>query len=127
MLFGFYNFDIAAKVYRHDEGVLDCNKQAAEKAFAHPKMNFIWNSVLSEIAADIYHAHHLLQIRRPRKFPYDHSYESSLSDPAPTGTEARVLGIPGERELTGMGVAYCATCDAEFFQDQEVVVDMDNR
>ena len=39
-----------------------------------------------------------------------------------TGTEARVLGIPGERELTGMGVAYCATCDAEFFQDQEVVV-----
>lgn len=39
-----------------------------------------------------------------------------------TGTEARVLGVPGERELTGMGVAYCATCDAEFFQDQEVVV-----
>lgn len=39
-----------------------------------------------------------------------------------TGTEARVLGIPGERELAGMGVAYCATCDAEFFQDQEVVV-----
>ena len=39
-----------------------------------------------------------------------------------TGTESRVLGIPGERELTGMGVAYCATCDAEFFQDQEVVV-----
>ncbi len=39
-----------------------------------------------------------------------------------TGTEARVLGVPGERELTGMGVAYCATCDAEFFQDQEVIV-----
>ena len=31
-----------------------------------------------------------------------------------TGTESRVLGIPGERELTGQGVAYCATCDAEF-------------
>lgn len=39
-----------------------------------------------------------------------------------TGTEARVLGIPGEKEFTGNGVAYCATCDAEFFQDQEVVV-----
>ena len=38
------------------------------------------------------------------------------------GTEARILGIPGERELTGQGVAYCATCDAEFFQDQHVVV-----
>lgn len=39
-----------------------------------------------------------------------------------TGTSARVLGIPGEKEYTGMGVGYCATCDAEFFQDQEVVV-----
>lgn len=39
-----------------------------------------------------------------------------------TGTEARILGIPGEKELAGQGVAYCATCDAEFFQDQEVVV-----
>lgn len=39
-----------------------------------------------------------------------------------TGTSARILGIPGERELTGQGVAYCATCDAAFFQDQHVVV-----
>lgn len=39
-----------------------------------------------------------------------------------TGTSARILGIPGEKELTGLGVAYCATCDAEFFQDQTVVV-----
>ncbi|MBR5318141.1 MAG: FAD-dependent oxidoreductase [Peptococcaceae bacterium] len=39
-----------------------------------------------------------------------------------TGTEARVLGIPGERELNGMGVAYCATCDAEFTEGQDVVV-----
>ena len=38
------------------------------------------------------------------------------------GTTARVLGIPGEREYAGMGVAYCATCDAEFFQDQDVFV-----
>lgn len=39
-----------------------------------------------------------------------------------TGTSARILGIPGEKELTGQGVAYCATCDAEFFQNQHVVV-----
>lgn len=39
-----------------------------------------------------------------------------------TGTSARILGIPGEKELAGMGVAYCATCDAEFFQDQRVCV-----
>lgn len=38
------------------------------------------------------------------------------------GTTARILGIPGEKEYAGMGVAYCATCDAEFFQDQDVFV-----
>lgn len=39
-----------------------------------------------------------------------------------SGTSSRKLGIPGEKELTGQGVAYCATCDAEFFQNQHVVV-----
>lgn len=39
-----------------------------------------------------------------------------------TGTSARILGIPGEKEFAGAGVAYCATCDAEFFQDQRVCV-----
>lgn len=50
-----------------------------------------------------------------------HVYEAQAVVIA-TGTTARKLGIPGEEEFTGMGVAYCATCDAEFFQDQEVVV-----
>ncbi|MGL4366063.1 MAG: thioredoxin-disulfide reductase [Cetobacterium sp.] len=39
-----------------------------------------------------------------------------------TGTRPRVLGIPGEVDFKGSGVAYCATCDAEFFSNQEVVV-----
>lgn len=32
------------------------------------------------------------------------------------------IGCPGERELTGKGVSYCATCDAAFFEDFEVFV-----
>lgn len=32
------------------------------------------------------------------------------------GTKPRELGIPGEKEFVGHGVAYCATCDAEFFK-----------
>lgn len=50
-----------------------------------------------------------------------HNYEAKAVIIA-TGTSARILNIPGEKELTGMGVAYCATCDAEFFRDQTVVV-----
>jgi len=38
------------------------------------------------------------------------------------GTARRKLGIPGEAELTGMGVSYCATCDGNFFKGREVAV-----
>ena len=36
----------------HNEGVLDCNKRSAEKAFAHPKLKWVWNSVLEEIQGE---------------------------------------------------------------------------
>ena len=39
-----------------------------------------------------------------------------------TGAEPRVLGIPGEKEFRGQGVSYCATCDADFFEDLDIVV-----
>ncbi len=39
-----------------------------------------------------------------------------------TGAVPRPMGCPGERELTGRGVSYCATCDAAFFEDLEVFV-----
>ncbi|QOR34316.1 FAD-dependent oxidoreductase [Clostridium sp. 'deep sea'] len=39
-----------------------------------------------------------------------------------TGAEPRVLGIPGEREFRGKGVSYCATCDADFYEELDVVV-----
>lgn len=39
-----------------------------------------------------------------------------------TGANPRPIGCPGEKELTGRGVSYCATCDAAFFEDLEVYV-----
>lgn len=39
-----------------------------------------------------------------------------------TGAQYRKLGIPGEEELTGRGVSYCAVCDGAFFKDKELVV-----
>ncbi|MCK4531892.1 MAG: FAD-dependent oxidoreductase [Candidatus Aenigmarchaeota archaeon] len=39
-----------------------------------------------------------------------------------TGSKKRKLGLPNEKELTGKGVAYCATCDAMFFNDKIVGV-----
>lgn len=39
-----------------------------------------------------------------------------------TGAEHRLLGVPGEKELSGRGVSYCAVCDGAFFRGKELVV-----
>ena len=39
-----------------------------------------------------------------------------------TGSNHRKLGVPGEDELYGRGVHYCATCDGAFYRDQDLIV-----
>jgi len=39
-----------------------------------------------------------------------------------TGVEPQKMGIPGEEELRGRGVSYCATCDGPFFRGQDIGV-----
>ena len=39
-----------------------------------------------------------------------------------TGTTPNLTGAAGEKELKGKGISYCATCDAKYFDDREVVV-----
>lgn len=39
-----------------------------------------------------------------------------------TGASPNLLGVPGELELRGKGVSYCATCDGWFFKNKDVVV-----
>lgn len=38
-----------------------------------------------------------------------------------SGAKWRKLGVPGEKELAGKGISYCAICDGNFFRDQVVV------
>jgi thioredoxin reductase (NADPH) len=38
------------------------------------------------------------------------------------GAEHKKLGVPGEDELSGRGISYCATCDAAFFRDRPIIV-----
>jgi len=38
------------------------------------------------------------------------------------GAEHKKLGVPGEEELGGRGVSYCATCDAAFFRERPTVI-----
>ena len=39
-----------------------------------------------------------------------------------TGTQPRMLNIPGEQQYTGKGVSYCATCDGHLFIDKTIAV-----
>ncbi len=38
------------------------------------------------------------------------------------GGKSRPLNAPGEKEFTGRGISYCATCDGDFFQDKKIIV-----
>ena len=48
-------------------------------------------------------------------------YKSKTIILAP-GAKPRQLNIPGEGKLRGKGVSYCATCDADFFEELDVIV-----
>ena len=56
-------------------------------------------------------------IVRTQKKGYD-----ALSVIIAVGGEPRKLGVPGEGELQGRGVSYCATCDGPLFRDKEIIV-----
>ncbi len=51
----------------------------------------------------------------------DNTYETKTVIIA-TGNDKRELGVPGEKELIGKGVSYCATCDGNFFKNKKVVI-----
>lgn len=65
------------------------------------------------------------KIEDGREFKTIHVGENSFKARAiiiTTGAEYRKMGIPGEAELTGRGVSYCAVCDGAFFRGKDIVV-----
>lgn len=52
----------------------------------------------------------------------DNSIYTSDSVIISTGGRSRTLGVPGEDNLKGRGISYCATCDGDFFTEKEIVV-----
>ena len=67
-------------------------------------------------------AHEVDFSQRPYKVTTDSGEYLADSIIVTTGASPNKLEIPGEFELTGRGVSYCATCDGWFFKDKRVVI-----
>ena len=59
---------------------------------------------------------------RPFRVTVDRTDHRANAVIVATGAAARQLGLESEARLQGRGVSYCATCDASFFRDKDVVV-----
>jgi thioredoxin reductase (NADPH) len=59
---------------------------------------------------------------RPHRVWVDEDEYTARSVILAMGAEHKKLDVPGEAELSGRGVSYCATCDAAFFKDGETVI-----
>ncbi|MBN2057883.1 MAG: thioredoxin-disulfide reductase [Candidatus Saganbacteria bacterium] len=57
-----------------------------------------------------------------REITVDNKIFNAKSVIIATGTEAARLGVPGEEDLRGRGVSYCATCDGPFYKDKNIMV-----
>ena len=67
-------------------------------------------------------AHEVDLSQRPYKVTTDSGEYKADTLILTTGANPTHLNIPGEVELTGRGVSYCATCDGWFFKDKKVVI-----
>ena len=67
-------------------------------------------------------AHEVDFSQRPYKVTTDTGEYFADSVIISTGASSVHLNVPGEVELTGRGVSYCATCDGWFFKDKKVAI-----
>lgn len=67
-------------------------------------------------------AHEVDLSQRPFKVTTDSGEYKADTLILSTGANPTHLNVPGEVELTGRGVSYCATCDGWFFKDKKVVI-----
>ena len=87
--------------------LIEAMKAQAERFGAEIKMDYIEKVDLSQ---------------RPFKLSSAYTDYYAQAVILAVGASYRKLQVPGETELTGRGVSYCATCDGFFFRDKEIVV-----
>lgn len=83
------------------------------------------NHIRNQSKLEINSGEKVHKVEKKDDFYLVHSEQGSYSTRTlimASGAGRRRLDVPGEKELEGAGVAYCATCDAPLFEDEQVAV-----
>ena len=84
-----------------------------------------WVDHLKKVGCETYEAKVIDIIKKNRKFVVktsDYKEFETKTIILATGSSKRKLNVPGEKELLGKGVSYCATCDSNLFKNKVVAV-----
>ena len=96
------------------------------KAITGPDLANLMKEHAEAAGAEIFEVEEVVDIQKEGgRFKVTTSNEQEFISNAiilTVGSIPRKLGIPGEEELTGRGVSYCALCDAPFFKKKKVIV-----
>lgn len=109
----------AARTYEVDNypGFADTPTGTALMEAFEKHMNKFGTEVKSEAVRDIINPDGKIKTVKTRRNTYE-----TRSIIIATGANPKKLGVPGELELSGAGVSYCATCDGAFFKGLDTVV-----
>lgn len=95
-------------------GILQTSGQELTEAMRQQAQNFGAEFLLATVKG--------INLKEPvKKIITDKGEFSSIGIVLATGSHPRKLGFPGEKEFQGHGVAYCATCDGEFFTGKDIL------
>ncbi len=96
-------------------GILQTSGQELTEAMRQQAQNFGAEFLLATVKG--------INLKEPvKKIITDKGEFSSIGIVLATGSHPRKLGFPGEKEFQRHGVAYCATCDGEFFTGKDIFV-----
>ena len=94
------------------------------KVITGPDMAVQWFEHATSFGAtfDYGHVHDVIDLGKTKKVITDVAEYETYVVIIATGTKERLIGVPGEDELYGRGVSYCAVCDGAFFKGKNMAV-----
>ncbi|HHH84599.1 MAG TPA: FAD-binding protein, partial [Firmicutes bacterium] len=119
---GIITFDIGGQVLNTSE----VENYIGTPSILGPDMADAWKNHMLRYNVEVYEFVHAEKIEKKDRFFKVHTDDGKVFTSRTlilaTGKRSRPMDVPGEKEFTGRGVAYCATCDAPLYGGKTVAV-----